>query len=96
MRLRSSPTRSVAGADEGGAQYCRLRLLYQSTEQLRNLALLTDGVAPVSFDLSLEGISKNTDGLYAYEDVRSRLQEAVDSYDDLVEEYGDSALAEAA
>ncbi len=83
-------------ADEGGAQYCRLRLLYQSTEQLRNLALLTDGVAPVSFDLSLEGISKNTDGLYAYEDVRSRLQEAVDSYDDLVEEYGDSALAEAA
>ena len=83
-------------ADESGAQFCRLRLVYQSTDQLRNLALLTDGVAPVSFDLSLEGITKNADGLYAYDDVRSRIQEAIDAYGALVNEYGESELAEAA
>ena len=83
-----------AGSD--GKQYGRVRLLYQSVEQLRGLTLLTPDNPPLSCDLELRGLARNEDGLYDYDALRSHIQEATDAYDVLVEEYADEELAEAA
>ena len=84
-------------SDGSGQQYGRLRLVYNSVDQLRNLSLLSAANPPMSFDLSLEGLAKNEDGLYAYDDLRARVQESIEAYDQLMEEYPDvEVLPEAA
>ena len=51
----------------------------------------------MSFDLTLAGLAKNEDGLYAYDDLRARVQESIEAYDKLVDEYSDEEeLQEAA
>ena len=82
--------------NSNGEQFGRVRLMYQNTDQLKNLTLLTGGEAPETMELTLTGLSKNADGLYNYNDLRSRIQEATDAYDDLAKTYGDQQLAEAA
>ena len=82
--------------DSSGAELCRVRLLYQSTEQLKGLTLLADGEEPMSYEISFEGLQKNADGLYAFSEVRDRLQEAIEGYDQLLEDYGEPGLAQAA
>ena len=84
-------------SDDAGQQYGRLRLVYNSVDQLRNLSLLSAENPPMSFDLSLEGLAKNEDGLYAYADLRARIQESIEAYDQLLDEYPDvEVLPEAA
>ena len=83
-------------ANAEGDEFCRIRLVYQTTEQLRSLTLLADGEEPASVELSLEGLDKNEDGLYAYDAVRERFQEAIDAYDAMVEEYSDPEVVQAA
>lgn len=82
-------------SDEAGNRYARVRMVYQSTDQLRGLTLLTPENPPMSCDLTLNGLQKNADGLYAYDDVRARIQEATDAYDQLEQDYPQE-LAEAA
>ena len=76
-------------SDEAGQQYGRLRMVYNSTDQLRNLSLPSVTNSPVSYDLSFGGLSKNEDGLYSYDDMRAIIQESIDTYDQLVESYPD-------
>ena len=84
-------------SDGAGQQYARLRLVYNSVDQLRNLSLLSAENPPMSFDLSVEGLTKNEDGLYAYADLRARIQESIEAYDQLMDEYPDlEVLPEAA
>ncbi len=84
-------------SDGAGQQYGRLRLVYNSVDQLRNLSLLSAENPPMSFDLSLEGLAKNEDGLYTYADLRARIQESIEAYDQLLDEYPDvEVLPEAA
>jgi glucose-1-phosphatase len=78
-----------AGAD--GATYGRVRLVYQSVDQLRNITLLTGAEHPESYELSFRRLEKNDEGLYAYDDLRARLQSAEDAYDQILEEYADEA-----
>ena len=82
-------------SDEAGERYARVRLVYQNTDQLRGLTLLTPQNPPMSYDLTLHGLQKNDDGLYAYDDVRERIQEATDAYDQLEQDYPQE-LADAA
>lgn len=82
-------------SDKAGERYARVRLVYQNTDQLRGLTLLTPENPPMSFDLTLHGLKKNADGLYAYDDVRARIQEATDAYDQLEQDYPQE-LADAA
>ena len=49
---------------------------------------LTLNDPPVSFDIELSGLERNTDGYYRLDDVLERLQNAIDAYDALVETYG--------
>ena len=73
-----------------GAAYARVRLMYQSTEQLRSIAPLSLETPPVSFAIELPGLEMNTDGFYRLEDVCDCLQKAIDAYDALLETYGDA------
>ena len=78
-------------ADESGKEYGRIRLLYQSVNQLREGTMLSGTQAPMSVDLSLKGLNKNADGLYAYNDLRARVSDAVNEYDNIVKQYSDTA-----
>lgn len=79
-----------------GEQFGRVRLMYQSTDQLKNLTLLTGSTAPETMEVTLAGLNKNADGLYDYGDLRERVKEATDAYDALAATYGEQQLAEAA
>lgn len=79
-----------------GEQFGRVRLMYQSTDQLKNLTLLTGSTAPEAMEVTLAGLNKNADGLYDYGDLRERVKDATDAYDALTATYGEQQLAEAA
>ena len=83
-------------ANEAGEQFGRVRLMYQSVDELRGGSMLSGTVSPMSVELSFKGLEKNADGLYAYDALRSRIADAIAEYDRIVEEYGQEELAEAA
>ena|GEM_PF-343900 len=63
--------------------YCRIRLVYQTTQQIRELEPLDLDTPPASFAPDFKGMEKNADGLYLLEDVYNRIQEGLDRYDAL-------------
>ncbi len=56
--------------------YCRIRLVYQTTQQIRELEPLDLDTPPASFAPDFRGMEKNADGLYLLEDVYTRAEEA--------------------
>ncbi len=62
---------------KGDEQFVRLRLVYPSWQQLRELPALDLQNPPMSCDLRLKGLSVNEDGYYRLSDVRKRLSDAV-------------------
>ena len=74
-----------------GELYGRLRYVYQTTAQLRDLTLLENGEEPMSVALDLEGLEKNEDGLYTYADLRGRISDATAAYYELRTTYADEA-----
>ena len=83
-------------ANPSGEELGRVRLLYQSVDQLRLGTMLSGSESPKSVDLSFEGLKKNSDGLYSYDDLRARIQESTDEYDNIVQTYGEVELNQAA
>ncbi len=80
---------------ENGESFIRVRLVYQSTDQLRGMTPLSLDNPPMSFDVELPGLERNADGYYRRSDVLDSLRKAADAYDTLVEKYSeDSAAAE--
>ena len=75
-------------SSEDGEDYAKVRLVYQSTEQLRGIIPLSLENPPVSFDINLSGLERNADGYYRMDDVLERFRNAIDAYDTLVETYG--------
>ncbi len=71
-----------------GESYANVRLVYQSTEQLRGLIPLSLDNPPVSVEINLPGMERNADGYYRLDDVLACLQKAIDAYDALIEKYG--------
>ena len=63
-----------------GTQFVSLSMVYQSTDDIRAGQAACREHPPVTFPLSLEGLSCDADGLYAFEDVLSRLDEALQAY----------------
>ena len=83
--------------DEDGNAFSAIELVYQSTEQLRNASVLTLDAPPAVYCLSFEGMEKNADGLYKYDDVIDRLDQAINAYDEMTDMYKDEdTLANAA
>lgn len=67
------------GAD--GKTYADINIVYPSLDQLRNLQLIDLDNPPVIYPLSLEGLTRNADGLYLLSDVESRFEQALRAYD---------------
>lgn len=75
-----------------GEEYARVRLVYPSTEQLRDQRALTPKTPPVSYMIDLPGLARSADGFYRLEDVYDCLQNAIDAYDEMVETYSDESM----
>ena len=69
--------------DPAGKAYIAVNLVYQSTDQLKQMSLLDLQHAPQVFSLKLKGLNQNTDGLYTFEDVNARFLQAIRAYDDI-------------
>lgn len=64
-----------------GEEYADINLVYQSVDQLRNMSLLDLENPPMIYQLSLEGLAKNADGLYKMSDLANRFEEALAAYE---------------
>lgn len=60
--------------DAKGQYFVSVNLVYQSTEQLRQLSLLDLNNPPVVFPLQLKSLTMNHDGLYPMDDVLQRFK----------------------
>ncbi len=69
--------------DTAGKAYIAVNLVYQSTDQLKQMSLLDLQHAPQVFSLKLKGLNQNTDGLYTFEDINARFLQAIRAYDDI-------------
>ena len=63
--------------DENDAAYASLKLVYQSAEQMRERTPLTMDAPPMIFPLRLSGMQANADGLYPFDEVVRRMDEAI-------------------
>ncbi len=63
--------------DPKGRSFVALNLVYQSTEQLRNMTLLDLENPPMVYPIHLKGLNANADGLYPLEDVLGRIKSAL-------------------
>ena len=59
--------------DQEGESFVALNLVYQSTEQLRNMTLLDLDNPPMIYPIRLKGLNANADGLYPLEALMDRL-----------------------
>ena len=78
-------------ADSAGTEYIRVRLVYQSVEQLRSTPLLTLENPPMSYVFQFDELTPNQDGLYSMKDFDAFLDEKIAAYDKLKKEYGISS-----
>ena len=76
-------------SSKDGEACAKVRLVYQSTEQLRGMIPLSLENPPMSVELDLPGLERNADGYYRLDDVLGCLQNAVDAYDALIQTYGE-------
>mgnify|MGYP002626008473 CR=1 FL=1 len=63
--------------DADGAEYASLKLVYQSAEQMRERVPLTPDAPPMVFPIRLSRLEANADGLYPFEAVVRRMDEAI-------------------
>ena len=73
--------------DKDGQEFISLDLVYQKTEQLQQMSLLTDDNPPGIYSLKLKGLNADANGLYKAKEVMERFDKAIGAYDSLVEEY---------
>ena len=66
--------------DTEGRSFVALNLVYQSTEQLRNITLLDLENPPMVFPVHLKGMNANSDGLYPFDALVQRIKAATISY----------------
>lgn len=68
---------------ESGEIFWDVDLVYQTSQQLRDVEILTEDDNPASVDVDLNGLTQNNDSLYADKDLKGRLEEAIKQYDSL-------------
>lgn len=69
--------------DANGKAYIAVNIVYQSTDQLKQMSLLDLAHAPQVFSLKLKGLTENADGLYTFDDVNGRFLQAIRAYDNI-------------
>ena len=73
--------------DKEGKAFCTVDLVYQTTEQLRNISLLDLQSHPSIVPMQFEGIQANEDGLYQESDFMNLLQNSIEQYNDMITKY---------
>ena len=73
--------------DRAGEAYYTVSLIYQSTQQLRTLSLLSLENPPMEMFLQFSGAETNADGMLAEDDLLALFDKAISAYDSLTEEY---------
>lgn len=68
-------------SDKSGKEFVSVNIVYQTTDQLRGLKMLSLDNPPMVYSLKLKGLTANADGLYTFEDVNGRFIEAIRAYD---------------
>lgn len=63
-----------------GVEYADMNIVYQSIDQLRNMELLDLDNPPMIYQLSVDGIEKNADGLYKLDDLLKAFENAIAAY----------------
>ena len=81
-------------SDTEGQYFWSADLVYQTPEQLRTTPLLTLENPPAVFPVVFSGLERNQDGLYSDADMLDRLDQAIEAYDSLVENYADTIPVE--
>ena len=71
----------VDANDPDSGKYVRVRLVYQSTEQIRGMEPMDLSNPPMSYDPSFVGIEKAPNGMYHYDDFMQHLQNSIRAYD---------------
>ena len=64
-------------------EYIRMRIVYNSVDQLRNIGLLSLEDGPMSYTFDIKNLNKNSDGLYKYDDFMNYLNKAISKYDEI-------------
>ena len=82
--------------DENGEEYFSLDLVYQTTEQLREMKQLDLTNPPAIYGLRLQGLTPDENGCYKAADVMLRLHEVIDAYYEMIEMYEEMEDDEAA
>nr|WP_062175836.1 histidine-type phosphatase [Dysgonomonas macrotermitis] len=62
-------------------EYISVNLVYQTTDQLRKLLLLNLDNPPASFQMKISGLTANEFGLYNFDDVVGRFDQAITAYE---------------
>lgn len=62
-------------------RYVRIRLMYQSSDQIRKMTPMDLCHPPMSYELSFKGLEKASNGMYKYEDFMQHLQKSIQAYD---------------
>lgn len=76
--------------------YYTVSMVYQSTDQLRDLTLLTLEEPPMMQYLQFDGVETNSDGMIAEKDLLTLFDNAIQAYDTLEQTYADEQLEKAA
>lgn len=78
-------------SNEKGEIFWSADLVYQSTQQLRNMTILSMNEQPMIYHVKFGGIRQNSDGLYTDEDIMKLFRDAIGQYQYLYREYVDKA-----
>jgi mRNA-degrading endonuclease HigB of HigAB toxin-antitoxin module len=70
-----------------GEELISMDLVYQKTEQLRDMTILDMDNPPGIFNIRLNGLKEAGNGMYKAEEVMERITEAEDRYDSIIERY---------
>ena len=73
--------------DENDEAFYKVSLVYQSTEQLRKYERLSIENPPMKAAVQFEGVKTNADGMIAEADLLALFDDAIDAYDELLEQY---------
>ncbi|MBQ6229770.1 MAG: histidine-type phosphatase [Eubacterium sp.] len=76
-----------------GDKMVSLDLVYQKTEQLRELSLLDEANDPGIYSLRLKGMEADENGMYKLEDVKQRFSDVISEYDELIDIYEEDEAA---
>ncbi|MBR5341712.1 MAG: histidine-type phosphatase [Erysipelotrichaceae bacterium] len=79
--------------EKDNKEYVRVRLIYDSTDKLRNISLHDLENAPLTYTFKFNGLESNEDGMYLIDEFENHLHEKIHAYDDLIRKYDPQSSA---